>query len=302
MKVDAMKSQSKIPHYGGQALIEGVLMRGKSFVVAAMRKPDNTIYLESEKLEGIYKSNLVKIPFLRGLVILWDSLYLGMKFITKSANIQVEDDEKIEGPTLYFTLLISIVLGVGLFFVLPTFIVELISRIVNLRPLLMNILEGFIRLVILILYIWAIGRTNDIARVFAYHGAEHKTINEYEQGMEISPEIVKNFPLAHPRCGTSFLLTLVFLSILVFSVIGPLPLAVKIVSRIAFVPVIAMVAYELIRWMSDHLDNPVVKIMTWPNLLLQNLTTREPSVDMLAVAITSFNKLLELENSEELIG
>ncbi len=302
MKVDAMKSQSKIPHYGGQALIEGVLMRGKSFVVAAMRKPDNTIYLESEKLEGIYKSNLVKIPFLRGLVILWDSLYLGMKFITKSANIQVEDDEKIEGPTLYFTLLISIVLAVGLFFVLPTFIVELISRIVNLRPLFMNILEGFIRLAILILYIWAIGRTKDIARVFAYHGAEHKTINAYEQGMEISPEIVKNFPLAHPRCGTSFLLTLVFLSILVFSLIGPLPLAVKIVSRIAFVPVIAMVAYELIRWMSDHLDNPVVKIMTWPNLLLQNLTTREPSVDMLAVAITSFNKLLELENSEELIG
>lgn len=302
MKVDAMKSQSKIPHYGGQALIEGVLMRGKSFVVAAMRKPDNSIYLESEKLEGIYKSNLVKIPFLRGLVILWDSLYLGMKFITKSANIQVEDDEKIEGPALYFTLLISIVLAVGLFFVLPTFIVELISRIVNLRPLVMNILEGFIRLAILILYIWAIGRTKDIARVFAYHGAEHKTINAYEQGMEISPEIVKNFPLAHPRCGTSFLLTLVFLSILVFSLIGPLPLAVKIVSRIAFVPVIAMVAYELIRWMSDHLDNPVVKIMTWPNLLLQNLTTREPSVDMLAVAITSFNKLLELENSEELIG
>lgn len=302
MKADSNKSQSKIPHYGGQALIEGVLMRGKSYVVAAMRKPDNTITLESEKLQGIYKSDLIKIPFLRGLAILWDSLYLGMKYITRSANLQAGDNEKIEGPALFFTFLISIIFALGLFFILPTFMVELIIRFVTLKPFFANILEGLIRLAILILYVWGIGQTKDIARVFAYHGAEHKTINAYEQETEITPDKVKSYSLAHPRCGTSFLLTLVFLSILVFSLVGPLPLAIKIISRIALVPLIAMIAYEIIRWMSDHLDNPFVKILTRPNLLLQNLTTREPSDDMLAVAITSFNKLLELENSEELIG
>lgn len=298
MKANSKNSENRIAHYGGQALIEGVLMRGKSFVVAAMRKPDNTIHVEYEKLEGIYTSALVKIPFLRGLVILWDSLYLGMKFITKSANLQAEDDAKIEGPALYFSLFISISLAIGLFFVLPTFIVELIARLIKISPFLMNIVEGLVRLAILIGYIWAIGQTKDIARVFAYHGAEHKTINAYEKGIVINAENIKLFPLAHPRCGTSFLLTLVFLSIIMFSLVGPLPLFIKILSRIAFMPVIAMLAYELIRWMSDHLDNPVVKAMTYPNLLLQKLTTREPSSDMLEVAISSFNQLLQLENAE----
>jgi len=298
VKANPTNSENPISHYGGQALIEGVLMRGKSFVVAAMRKPDSTIHLEYEKLEGIYTSGLVKIPFLRGLVILWDSLFLGMKFITKSANLQAEDDAKIEGHALYFSLFISISLAIGLFFILPTFIVELITRIIKFSPVFMNILEGLIRLLILIGYIWVIGQTKDIARVFAYHGAEHKTINAYERGIEINAENVKLFPLEHPRCGTSFLLTLVLLSIIIFSLIGPLPLLVRIVSRIAFMPIISMAAYELIRWMSDHLDNPMVQFMTFPNLLLQKLTTREPSPDMLEVAITSFNKLLQLENAE----
>ena len=176
-------------------------------------------------------------------------------------------------------------------------LVELISRLMKFSPVVMNIVEGIIRLVILIGYIWAIGQSKDIARVFAYHGAEHKTINAYENGIEINADNVKLFPLAHPRCGTSFLLTLVFLSIILFSLVGPLPFFIKILSRIAFIPIVAMLAYELIRWMSDHLENPIVKMMTYPNLLLQKLTTREPSSEMLEVALTSFNKLLELENA-----
>ncbi len=298
MKDNSMSTKSRIMSYGGQALIEGVLMRGKSFVVATMRKPDNTLHLQFEKLEGIYTSGLTKIPFLRGLVVLWDSLFLGMKFITISANLQAEDDAKIEGPALYFSLFLSIGLAIGLFFILPTFIVEFISRVLKLSPLSLNILEGMIRLGFLIGYIWAIGQTKDIARVFAYHGAEHKTINAYEHGVEITAENVKSYPLAHPRCGTSFLLTLVILSIITFTIIGPLPLGFRILSRIAFIPFIAMFAYELIRWMSDHLDNPIVRLLTYPNLLLQKLTTREPSSDMLEVAISSFNKLLQLENAD----
>jgi uncharacterized protein YqhQ len=298
MNNKGLKKESRIPHYGGQALIEGVLMRGKSYVVASMRKPDHSLHTEYEKLEGIYTSQLVKIPFVRGLVILCDSLFLGMKFITKSANLQADEDEKIEGPAFYISLLFSIGLAIGLFFVLPTFIAELINRFLKMSPFFMNVLEGIVRLVILISYIWAIGQAKDIARVFAYHGAEHKTINAYEKGVDITIDNVKNYPLAHPRCGTSFLLTLVFISIIFFTLIGPLPFVIKIVSRILLVPIISMVAYEVIYWMSSHLENPVVRLLTSPNLLLQKLTTREPSLDMLEVAINSFNRLIELENGE----
>ena len=292
-------AESRMPHYGGQALIEGVLMRGRKYVVAVMRKPDDSLHLEEEKLKGLYTSGLAKIPFFRGLVVLWDSLFLGMKYITLSANLQSEeDDEKIEGPMLFFTLILSLSLSIGLFFVFPTFIIEVLNRILPLSQLLMNVLEGFMRLFLLIAYIWAIGKTKDIARVFAYHGAEHKTINAYENGANITIESVRNFPLAHPRRGTSFLLTLVILSIVVFTIIGPIPsLPLKIISRIGFVPIIAMLAYELIRWTGDHSDNIFVKLMTEPNLMLQQLTTQEPSDDMLEVAITSFNKLIKLEEA-----
>jgi uncharacterized protein YqhQ len=298
MKSKSSKNETRIPHYGGQALIEGVLMRGKTYVVVSMRNPDKSLHLEYEKLQGIYTSKHIKIPFVRGLVVLWDSLFLGMKFITKSANLQAGDDEKIEGPTLYISLLISISLAIGLFFILPTFVVELINRLWIMSPFVMNILEGIVRLLILITYIWAIGQAKDIARVFGYHGAEHKTINAYEKGVDITIDNVKDFPLAHPRCGTSFLLTLVFISIILFTLIGPLPFILKIISRILLVPIVAMVAYEVIFWMSNHLENPLIRLLTTPNLLLQKLTTREPSLDMLEVAINSFNKLIELENGE----
>jgi len=294
------RSESKMPHYGGQALIEGVLMRGKRFVVAAFRQPDGQIFVEHERLTGIYATGLTKIPFLRGLVVLWDSLSLGMKYLTKSANIQAgEEDEKIEGPALILTLVFSIGMAVLLFFVLPTFITELLLRLFNMSSLAANLVEGLVRLIIMVGYIWAIGRSKEISRVFAYHGAEHKTINAYEESVEITVENVQAYPLAHPRCGTSFLLTLVVFSILFFSLLGPLSFWVKILTRILFVPVIAMFAYEIIRFMGDHLDNPLIRMITSPNLLLQNLTTREPDEKMIEVAITSFNELLKLEEQPE---
>lgn len=275
-------------------------MRGKRFVVAAFRQPDGQILTEHERLTGIYATRLTKLPLLRGLVVLWDSLSLGMKYLTKSANIQAgEEDEKIEGPALILTLAFSIGMAILLFFVLPTFITEMISRAITMTSLAANLVEGLIRLIILIGYIWAIGRSKEISRVFAYHGAEHKTINAYENSVEITVSNVKAYPLAHPRCGTSFLLTLVIFSILVFSLLGPLSFWLKILSRILFVPVIAMFAYEIIRFMGDHLDNPIIRIITSPNLLLQNLTTREPDEKMIEVAITSFEKLLKLEEQPE---
>ena len=290
------KNENKLPNYGGQALIEGILMRGRKYVVAAFRAPDRSIHVEEEKLGGIYKTKLAKLPFFRGLVVLWDSMSLGMKYLTLSANIQSGEEEQIEGASLYLTLLISISFSIGLFFVLPTLLIDLLSRFYNLSPTFINFGEGVTRLLILIIYLWLIGKASDISRIFAYHGAEHKTINAYENNVEINIENVKRFPLAHARCGTSFLLTLVVISILIFSLLGPMPLWKRIISRILMVPIISMFSYELIKWMGDHSTNIVVKSISYPNLWLQKLTTREPSEDMLEIAITAFNKLLKLEN------
>ena len=291
-------AKSKMPHYGGQALIEGVLMRGKNYLVASFRNPEGEIVTEEEKLQGIYKSGLVKVPFFRGLIILWDSLVLGMKYITLSANVQAEEEEdKIEGTSLVLTVAVSLALAVGLFFVLPTVIATLLSGWTQSGHFVSNVIEGFMRLFLFIGYIWAIGRTEDIARVFAYHGAEHKTINAYEDGVDITVENVMKYPVEHPRCGTAFLLTLVLLSILVFSLLGPMTLWLKILSRVLLIPILAMLSYELIRWMGDHLENGLVKIMVTPNLSLQKLTTREPNEQMVEVAISSFKQLLQLEGS-----
>jgi len=294
--VNKNKNENKLPSYGGQALIEGILMRGRKYVVAAFRAPDGSIHIEEEKLSGIYKTKLAKLAFFRGLVVLWDSMSLGMKYLTLSANIQSEEEEQIEGASLYLTLLISISFSIGLFFVLPTLIIDVLSRLFLLSPTLINLSEGVTRLLILIIYLWIIGKSSDISRVFAYHGAEHKTINAYENNVEINTDNVKQFPLAHARCGTSFLLTLVVISILIFSLLGPMPLWKRIISRILMVPIISMISYELIKWMGDHSANILVKSISYPNLWLQKLTTREPSEDMLEIAITAFNKLLKLEN------
>ena len=288
--------EKSMNYYGGQALIEGVLMRGKKYVVAAIRETGGKIHVENEELGGIYKSRLSEIPFFRGLTVLWDSLSLGMKYLTLSANLQTEEEEqKIEGASLYITVFFSTVLAIGIFFVIPSLLVELVKRAFNFPPILNNLIEGMIRLFMLILYIWGIGKSKEIARVFAYHGAEHKTINAFEQGKEITLENIREFPLAHPRCGTSFLLTLVIISILVFSLLGEMNLFERVVSRILLVPFLAMISYEIIRWMGNHLENPFVKFLTKPNLLLQRLTTREPTDDMMEVSITSFKRLLELE-------
>jgi len=295
-----MKSKNyveKLPNYGGQALIEGILMRGKQYAVAAFRTPNGSIQIEEEKLSGIYQTKLSRLPFIRGLVVLWDSLSLGMKYLTISANVQSGEDEQIKGASLYLTLLISISFSIGLFFVLPTILINLLTRIIVLSTFSVNIGEGFIRLIILIFYLWIIGKSGDIARVFAYHGAEHKTINAFEKKVDIDVENIKPFPLAHARCGTSFLLTLIFISILIFSLFGPMPLWKRIISRVLMVPIISMFSYEVIRWMGNHSDNIFVKAISYPNLLLQKLTTREPDEEMLEIAIAAFNKLLKLENS-----
>lgn len=296
--------EDRIITYGGQAVIEGVMMRGQKAFAIAMRAPDGKIVVHDEKLAGIYASRIAKVPFLRGVILLWDALGLGMRALTISANTQTGEDEKLEGPALYLTLGISLALGVGLFFLLPAaiggwteaWIHPAASTSASSSGLwLGNLIEGVLRLVLLVGYIWAIGFMPDVKRLFRYHGAEHKTINAFEAGAELTPETVAEFPLEHARCGTAFLLTLVLLSIIVFTALGPLPLLWRLASRVLLIPILAGIAVEYIRWTANHLKNPIVQWMIKPNLALQRLTTREPDLRMLEVAIESFKVMRKAE-------
>lgn len=282
----------RLPNYGGQAVIEGVMMRGKQNAAIAMRAPDDSIVIHQEELGKIYRSHLITIPFLRGMILLWDALGMGLRALTISANTQTGEDERIEGPQLILTLITSLVIVLGLFFLLPA----LVGYLFSLLPFSASswsgsLIEGLFRLLLLIGYIWSVGRIPDIQRVFAYHGAEHKTINAYEAGAELTPESVAKYSLEHPRCGTAFLLTLVVFSVIFFTLLGPLPLGLRLASRIVLIPVMAGIAYEYIRWTANHLNWSLVRFLVKPNLALQHLTTREPSLPMLEVSIAAFNAM-----------
>ncbi len=290
--------EDRIITYGGQAVIEGVMMRGQKAFAVAMRAPDGKIAVHTEKLANVYRSGFTKIPFLRGGILLWDALGLGMRALTLSANTQTGEDEKLEGPALYLTLFTSLAFGIGLFFLLPAGIGGWVEHLLAQTTGALwagNLLEGLLRLLLLVGYIWGIGFMPDVRRVFMYHGAEHKTINAFEAGAELTPEVVTNYPIEHPRCGTAFLLTLVLLSILVFTALGPMSIWLRLATRILFIPILAGVAVEYIRWTANNLGNPIVQLLIKPNLALQRLTTRTPDLDMLAVAIESFQSMRKAE-------
>jgi uncharacterized protein YqhQ len=287
--------EDRIITYGGQAVIEGVMMRGQKAYAIAMRDPSGEIVVHQEKLTGLYRSGITKIPFLRGILLLWDALGLGMRALTISANTQTGEDEQLEGPALYLTLGISLTFGIALFFLLPAGVGSLAETWLGWNVWWNNLLEGVVRLVLLVGYIWGIGFMPEIRRVFSYHGAEHKTINAYEAGAELTPEAVTAYPLAHARCGTAFLLTLVLLSIVVFTLLGPLPVFWRLASRVLLLPVLAGIAVEYIRWTANHLDSVFVRWLIKPNLALQSLTTREPDPSMLEVAIRSFESMRQAE-------
>jgi uncharacterized protein YqhQ len=284
--------------YGGQAVIEGVMMRGSRSMSVAMRKTNGEIELYKEELSPIYQSKWAKIPFLRGLILLWDALGLGTRVLTLSANIQAEnDDEILEGPALTLTILSSLALAIGLFFIAPAALSNFGEGIFNISANWGNLLEGGIRLAILIGYLLVIGRMDEIKRVYGYHGAEHKTINAFEAGAELTPEIVDQYPIEHPRCGTAFLLTVVVFSILIFALIGPLPILTRIGLRILLIPVLASLAYEYLRWTAKHVSSPLVRILIEPNLALQRLTTRPPDKEMLEIAIAAFEDMRNQEKA-----
>ena len=296
----------RLPSYGGQAVMEGVMMRGKEHVAMAVRAPDGQILTYQEALPPLYRSKWMSVPFLRGVLGLWDSMNLGMRFLTKSSNMVNGEDEQIEGKELVLTVLLSLVLGIGLFFLLPALVSGWLDGPLGLGSLgrtgawLSNLLEGLIRLAILVVYLVVVGRMPEIRRVFSYHGAEHKTINAFEGGAELTPENVSKYTLVHPRCGTSFILTLVLISVLFFSLLGPLPLLWRLLTRLLLLPVVSGLAYEYIRFAARHMDNSAfIRALIKPNLALQKLTTREPSEDMLEVAIKAFTLMYEAEQKPD---
>jgi uncharacterized protein YqhQ len=297
--------------YGGQAVIEGVMMRGSKALSVAVRNPKGEIVIHTEPLDPrIYGGRLAKIPFARGVTLLWDALGLGIKSLMFSAEVALEDEKEegsgnvFEGPTQWVTVAISLTFSILLFFVVPVLLVGLIERLFNLElaHVVSNIIEGIIRLLFLIGYISLIGLMSDIKRLYGYHGAEHKTINAYEAGADLTPASVARFSLQHPRCGTAFLLTVVVISILFFSLLPDFNLILRVISRIILLPVVAGVAYEFIRFTAQHQDKRLIRAITRPNLALQRLTTREPDEGMLAVAIAAFEQVVVSEVKEPIIA
>ena len=289
-------TEERMPFYGGQALIEGVMMRGQKTLAIAVRAPSQAIVLETRDVPAS-GGRWRQLPFVRGVILLWEALSMGWQGLAFSANVAGGEDEKIEGPAAWGVIGGAVVLALGLFFAAPAALSHLTESALHLNPWLGSALEGFIRLILVVGYLAAINLMPDIRRVFAYHGAEHKTINAYEDGADMTPASVARYPVEHPRCGTAFLLTVVVFSVLIFTLLGPLSFWQRLLTRIVLIPVVAAAAYEYIRLTSRHLTNPLVRLLTLPNLALQRLTTREPEGPMLEVAIAAFNAMRARETS-----
>ncbi len=289
-------------NYGGQAVIEGVMMRGERAMTIAVRSPKGQIVLHTEPLDPrIYRSFWARAPFLRGLVMLWDALVLGVKALFFSANVALEEEAEIKGVWAWGTVLLSFAIAIALFFLLPALVAGLLERFIP-SPLLNNLLEGVMRLGLFLGYIALVGLWPDVKRVFAYHGAEHKVINAYESGASLEPEAVRRFGTAHARCGTGFILWVAVVSIFLFALLGKQTLPLRLLTRLLLIPVVVMVSYELIKLGNRYSHNGLVKALLWPALALQSLTTRQPDESMVEVALAALKRLLEVEKGEKPLG
>ncbi len=283
--------------YGGQAVIEGVMMRGREELAVAVRKPDNEIIIEKNSINSITKKlPFLKWPFLRGTVALFESMIIGIRALVFSANQAAPDEEEqLSSWEMTLTIGIALTLGILLFVVAPTSLARLFY---SFNTILVNLFEGLFRIAIFIAYVVAISRMKDIQRVFMYHGAEHKTINAFEAGAELTVPNVRKFSELHPRCGTSFLLIVMITMILIFSFLGKQTLIARIISRIILLPVVAGVSYEVLKLSGKYCNTPLVKFLIAPGLWLQKLTTRVPDDSQIEVAISALEAVLP-ENGEE---
>jgi uncharacterized protein YqhQ len=295
---------------GGQAVIEGVMMRGSKGLATAVRLPNGHIEVKKESSKSLTKKNkFFGLPIVRGFISLIESLIIGIKSLEFSASF-FEDDEESESKfdkwfdktfkdkgssvLMGISLVISLTFAVLLFFILPTALTSLVKIKITSNVIVLNVVEGIIRVIIFLAYIFLVGKLEDIKRVYQYHGAEHKTIFCYESGIELTPENAKKFGRLHPRCGTNFLFLVMVISIVIFSFTGWQSIGGRIVSRVLLLPVVSGVTYEVIKWLGKS-ESKIAKIVAWPGLLLQKITTKEPDESMLEVAITSLKAAEGLE-------
>ena len=274
--------------YGGQAVIEGVMMRNARAMAVAVRNPEGDILVFTQTLAGPLRGRIARAPFVRGVVGLVDAFGIGVRSLMYSASVAGGDEANYEGPIAWGTLAVSLTLGIGLFFLLPAALGQAGETWLGISVVTGNVLEGITRLILVIGYIWAIGFVPEIERIYGYHAAEHKIIHAFESDAELTPESVARFPREHPRCGTAFLMIVVVLSLLTFVALGPLPLLWRLATRFVCLPVLGSLAYEYLRLTSRNMHLRIVQVLVRPTLALQRLTTREPDVGMLAVAISAF--------------
>lgn len=277
--------------YGGQAVIEGVMMRGRQQATVAVYQPDGGIAYHHIPLARPRHRSWHDWPLLRGVVMLWEALHLGVQALHFSASASQGKEEPAAKRVAIGTLLLSLAVAIGLFFLLPLLFASIFSYL-GASMLQREILEAIVRLGIIIAYVLAISRMPEMKRVFGYHGAEHKTVNAYEAGADLTVETVRRFSLFHPRCGTSFLVLIVLVSFVVFLFLGGMPFWLRGLSRIVGIPLIAALAYELLRLSARHSHRPWVRIITVPSLFFQQLTTREPDDQMIAIAIAALVPVL----------
>jgi uncharacterized protein YqhQ len=288
-----------IQHYGGQAVIEGVMMRGAGNVAIAVREPEGGIRVKSETLGGVYAGKVRSMPLVRGVIVLWETLALGMRALMFSAEVAAgmteEEQQEASRGYVWLVLAVTLAFAAGIFFVAPLLLTGWLSSRMN--GALVVLIEGIVRLAMLLGYIWGIGFVPDIRRVFAYHGAEHRTINAWESGAPLEVGSVRRFSNEHARCGTAFLLTVAVVSLVIFVALGTPNWWWRIASRVLLIPVIAAVSYEIIRLSADYRRFRVVRWISRPSLALQALTTRDPDDGQIEVAIRALQEVLATEGA-----
>jgi uncharacterized protein YqhQ len=303
---DGLREARKDAPIGGQAVLEGVMMRGVSTWAVAVRKPTEDdaepgeIEITSEPLVSFSKKHrLARLPVVRGVVALVESLRIGFKALGISANAQVPEGEgEIGGGTWAGTIVFSLALAIGLFFLLPAGLTNIFRDEIP-NSVVFVVIEKIIRISIFLGYLWLISRMKELQRVFEYHGAEHKTISCYEAGMPLTPENAQGFSRFHPRCGTSFLLIVMIVSVFVFAPLGTPDWPLLFASRVIGIPLVAGLSFEVLKWFGRNRTKAWARVLMWPGIQLQRLTTREPDLSQLAVAIAALDAVLAVENPEE---
>lgn len=294
-------AEKKKFNYGGQAVIEGVMIRGRKSLVTAIRRPGGDIVTNVKDLPPLTTGRLRRMPLIRGVVVLVEAMVLGIQSLLFSANVAMEEEqEEISSKALWIMVAVGVVLMVALFVFVPLFLTDLVEKYLFSKDSpAFFVIEGVIRLAIFIAYLKVISLMRDIKRVFTYHGAEHKTVNAFEAGVPMEVNAIRVFSTAHVRCGTSFLFLVLLIAIVVFAIVGHQATWLMIVYRIALIPVIMALGYEVIYFGARHTKNWLVKIILAPGLFLQALTTGEPDDKQLEVAIAAMNKAVEIDSAEE---